>query len=203
MTRSEALADLAYIRTLAEEGRTAPLLGGGHLAAFGALTGAAYLAHWAVLTFDVSPIAFAGIWGGYGVAMAIASAVMGRRVRDKPGAGAIGNRVERSVWFAAGLAIGAVALGAFARCVMQKSGADMDLLAPTVFAAYATGLLTTGRIAGDRILTAAAVLAYAVAGVAVALLYTPELYLVTAAGAVLTLLIPGLLLLRREPSTVV
>lgn len=203
MTRSEALEDLAYIRALAEEGRTAPLLGGGHLAAFGVLTTAAYLGHWAVLTFEAPSGAFAAIWGGYGIAMAIASALMGRRVRGKPGGGAFGNRVERTVWFAAGLAIGAVAVGAAVRSVMQNSGAEMDLLAPTVFAAYATGLLTTGRIADDRMLTIAAALAYLVAAAAVALIATPTLYLVTAAGAFATLVVPGVILLRREPSEVV
>ena len=37
MTREEMLADLAYARTLAEEGRHAPLIGGRYLVLFGAL----------------------------------------------------------------------------------------------------------------------------------------------------------------------
>lgn len=203
MTRSEALEDLAYIRALAEEGQTAPLLGGGHLVAYGALTTLAYGAHYGVLTTAPGSAGFAIVWGAYGAAMAIASIAMRQRVRDKPGAGAVGNRVERTVWLAAGLAIGAVAIGAALRSLMQKSGAEMDLLAPTVFAAYATGLLTTGRMVGDRMLIGAAVLAYGVACVAVTLLYTPTLYLVTAAGAAATLIVPGLLLMRREPTAVV
>jgi len=203
MTRSEVLQDLEYVRALAEEGRSAPLLGGGHLAAFGALTGLAYLCHWSVLTFELEPVAFGAGWGGYGLLMAIAGALMDRRARGKPGGGAIGNRVERTVWFAAGMAIFAVFAGAAIRSIAKGSGAEMDLLAPTVFAAYATGLLTTGRIVGDRVMIGAAILAYTVAAGAVALLHTRELYLVTAAGAFATLVVPGLILIRREPSEIV
>ncbi|MBU6373701.1 MAG: hypothetical protein KJS97_13325 [Alphaproteobacteria bacterium] len=203
MSRSDTLEDLDYIRALAEEGRSAPLLGGGHLAAYGALTTIAYLAHWAVLTTKAPDVFFAIVWGGYGVSMAIAGALMRRRIEGKPGGGALGNRVERAVWLAAGVAIGAVWAGAAARSVMQNNGLEMDLLTPTVFAAYATGLLTTGRIVNDRVLIVAAVLAYVVAAIAVTLIHTPTLYLVTAAGAAATLLAPGLILMRREPSEVV
>ncbi len=49
MTRDEMLADLAYARTLAEEGRNAPLLGGAYLLFWGALNSIAFFAHWAVI----------------------------------------------------------------------------------------------------------------------------------------------------------
>ena len=203
MNRNEALEDLAYVRTLAEAGHFAPLLGGGHLAAFGSLTALAYLGHYAVLTAPAPPHMFAVVWAAYSVAMAGAALVLARRIRGKPGQGAVGNRVERTVWFSAGFAIFAVSLGAGGRAIATHNGAAMDLLAPTVFAAYATGLMTTGRIVGDRLLIAAAVIAYGVAMLAVLLLFTPELYLLVAGGAFVTLAAPGLVLMRREPSEIV
>jgi hypothetical protein len=203
MTRSEALQEIDYLRTLAEEGRSAPLLGGGHLAAYGALTTLAYLGHWSVLAFHLPPTTFALVWSGYAISMMIAGFLMNRRIRTRPGSGSIGNRIERSVWFAAGLGIFAAFIGAAVRSVVKANGAEMDLIAPVVFAAYATGLLTTGRIVGNRALIAAATLAYAFAGAAVALVFTPTLYLVTAAGAFATLVVPGLILMRREPSEIV
>jgi len=203
VNRNEALEDLAYVRTLAEAGHVAPLLGGGHLAAYGSLTALAYTGHYAVLTAPMPPHMFAVVWFAYGVAMVGASLLLARRVRGKPGQGAIGNRVERTVWFSAGFAIFAVFLGAAGRAIATNDGAAMDLLAPTVFAAYATGLMTTGRIVGDRLLIAAAVVAYGVAMLAVLLLFTPTLYLVVAGGAFVTLAAPGLILMRREPSEIV
>ena len=139
----------------------------------------------------------------YGVAMAGAAWLLERRVRGKPGQGAVGNRVERTVWFSAGVAIFAVFLGSAGRAIATQDGAAMDLLAPTVFAAYATGLMTTGRIVGDRLLIGAAVVAYGVAILAVLLLFTPTLYLVVAGGALVTLAAPGFVLMRREPSEIV
>jgi hypothetical protein len=50
MTRDEMLADLAYARTLAEEGRQAPLVGGAYLIFFGVLIALCYLIQWAALT---------------------------------------------------------------------------------------------------------------------------------------------------------
>ena len=47
MTREEMLADLAYARTLAEEGRHAPLLGGPYLLFWGALNAVAFAAQFA------------------------------------------------------------------------------------------------------------------------------------------------------------
>jgi len=203
VNRNEALEDLAYVRTLAEAGHVAPLLGGGHLAAFGTLTALAYIGHYAVLTGPMPTYMFAVLWGGYGVAMAGAAWLLERRVRGKPGQGAVGNRVERAVWFSAGLAIFAVFLGSAGRAIATQDGAAMDLLAPTVFAAYATGLMTTGRIVDDRLLIGAAVVAYCVAILAVLLLFTPTLYLVVAGGALVTLAAPGFVLMRREPSEIV
>jgi hypothetical protein len=49
MTRDEMLADLAYARTLAEEGRHAPLLGGAYLVFWGLLNAAAFAAQFAII----------------------------------------------------------------------------------------------------------------------------------------------------------
>lgn len=49
MTKDELAQDLAYVRTLAEEGRHAPLIGGPFLVLSGLLLSVAYTLQWMLL----------------------------------------------------------------------------------------------------------------------------------------------------------
>ena len=46
----ELAAQLGYVRTLAEEGRNTPLVGGPFLVLLGIVLSAAYVLHWALVT---------------------------------------------------------------------------------------------------------------------------------------------------------
>ena len=74
---------------------------------------------------------------------------------------------------------------------------------PLVFAVYALSLITTGTLGGDRLLHAAGLVALVFVALTVGFQSRAELYLIGAIGVVLTVLVPGLALLRREPATVV
>jgi len=50
MTRDQAAEDLAYVRTVAEEGQQAPLIGGVYLVLFGVLLSVGYVLHWSLLS---------------------------------------------------------------------------------------------------------------------------------------------------------
>ena len=88
MTRDELVEDLSYVRALAEEGRHAPLLGGSFLLLWGPLNTVAYFAHWSILMGYLPSgggLSFVMLWTAYGVIGGVASSVLGRRVREKPG----------------------------------------------------------------------------------------------------------------------
>ena len=82
MTRDEMLADIAYARTLAEEGRHAPLIGGSYLILFGALLGICYVAQWGALTgaLPIPGNMIGAIWMAYGVAAFVGMFALRRRV---------------------------------------------------------------------------------------------------------------------------
>jgi hypothetical protein len=70
---------------------------------------------------------------------------------------------------------------------------------PVAFAVYASALIVTGSLARSRIALAAGGGAVLMVGVFTAMILSPDRYLLASAGVALTVLLPGLLLLRSEP----
>ncbi len=206
MTREQMLDDLAYARTLAEEGRHAPLLGGSFLAFWGALNCTAYLAHWALLENrlpDGDGIGFAVLWGGYGVAAGVGMALLSKRVGDKPGRTAIGARTEKAIWGGVGLAMAVISLACIGRMFLdQDELAPNNIMAPAL-ALFGVALSTVAAMSGEKWLSRFALIAYAAAALVGLFANAHWAYLLAAAANVIVLVIPGIALLRREPSTIV
>lgn len=203
MSRSDLLQDLDYVRTLAEEGRTAPLIGGAHLVALGGLTALAYVGHWAIGAFGAPTFSYPALWVGYGVAMAIAGGILEKRADAKPGASAIGNRADRAVWTASTIALIAWVVGCVLNAQLRGDMALVDWIAPGAFMAYGMALMTTSLIAKDAVLRVAGVLAMLIGAGLIVLVGQPVLYLAAAAGVVICTVAPGVIQMAREPKTMV
>lgn len=206
MTREELAADLAYVRTLAEEGRHAPLLGGSYLVFWGVLNPIAYVLQWSLLS-GVLPhgggIGFGVLWGSYGLIAGVGATVLGMRSREKPGKSAIGVRAERAIWTGVGVAIGAVAIGCIGRMAFEDDQlAPNGIMAPAL-ALFGAALMATGMMAREKWLSGFAFVSYAAAVVLGVVANEPWAYLAAAAVNVVVLAIPGAILLRREPATIV
>lgn len=205
MDTTSTKADLDYLRDLAEGGAQAPLLGGRFLTWWGGVIALAYLGHYSILQgvggFSLSALnwfwlaAIAIGLGGYFTLVALMPA--------KPGAGSPGNRAEPVVWRTAGLSIFALFLGLIASAFMDKPVLHPDASVPFAFAVYAIGLATGGYLADNRVLSAASWLALGLVAVTGALYQTPQLYLAASAGVALTVLLPGIIMWRNEPRSVV
>ena len=205
---SQSLSDdLSYIRDLAEAGRNAPLLGGRFLAWWGALATLAYLGHYAIISgmFGVPMAALAILWiafsvlgfGGYFLMMMTFP-------NQKPGAGSMGNRVSATVWSGAGVFLGAFFVGVIARSLVDgEPNIGFQWSIPIVFGAYGISQLTSGVIASHPVLKVAGAASIAAAAPAVFFLMTPGVWLLAAALAGFTVLLPGLLMMRGEPSETV
>lgn len=202
MTREELINDVAYARALAEEGRRAPLLGGGYLMFWGALNAVSFTAHWAILT-GLAPsaggLAFGLLWMSYGLAAAIGMAVLRTRGRHKPGLGSIGSRAEQAVWAGAAIAIGAVVLGSLARMFADHDATAPNAIFGAAFALYGAALFGVARLSGYTWLSGFASLSVGFAALLCLFANQPWAYLVAAAGSLLVLAAPGIVLLRREP----
>ncbi len=206
MTREEILQDLAYARSLAEEGRHAPLLGGGYLVFWGLLNAIAFTTHWAVLEghlADLNGAAFPAVWIAYGVLAGIGMAILKTRARDKPGRTSIGVRAEAAMWQGAALAIGAVVIGSIGRLIVDADPMAPNAIFGAAFALYGAALYGTACLSQQTWLKAFAWLSFAVAGSLCLFANENWAYLNAAAGSLAVLFVPGLRLLRSEPTSIV
>ncbi|MEA3046806.1 MAG: hypothetical protein QOJ53_1138, partial [Sphingomonadales bacterium] len=142
---------------------------------------------------------FGIIWGSYGIVGMLGQILLARSMPAKAGQGSAGNRASRSVWAAGAFAIGAMVVGVI---LLASGGAGykvFDWIVPVAFAVYACALIVTGALAAERIVVAAGYGAIVMVGLFTAFIFHPERYLFAAAGAAVTVLLPGVLLVLREP----
>jgi len=194
--------DIAYIRHLSESGARAPLIGGRFMVWWGLLLAVAYVAqHLAVhRMIGDGNIIFGIIWGSFGLLGVAGQLVLARSIVGKPGQGSAGNLAMRAVWMAGAFSIGAMVVGtAFISDNRIAGMQPWDFIVPVGFAVYACALGVTGSLADNRILRLAAVGAILTVGLFTALMHYPARYLIVAAAVLLTLMLPGLLLMRAEP----
>lgn len=205
MTREEILSDLAYARTLAEEGRHAPLLGGPHLMFWGVLNAIAFTAHWAQLSGFLwpTPMGFPIIWIGYGVVAGIGMAMLRGRVRTKPGLTTIGARAEQAVWMGVGAAILAIVLGSIGRLIVANDPTAPNAIFGAAFALYGAALIAVSVLSEQRWLRTFGWLSVLIASMLCLFANQPFAYLIAAGGSLLVLTAPGVVLLKNEPSAIV
>jgi len=196
-----SVEDIAYVRHLAESGARAPLLGGRFMAWWGLLVAIAYAAHHFALRGDIGDgrTIFAIIWTSFAAAGLIGQFALARTMPAKSGAGSAGNRASRAAWIAAACAIVSVVTGAAVAASNGAGPATFDWSVPVTFSVYACALIVTGSLSANRIILAAGAGAILMAGLFTALILHPDRYLLAALGAALTVLLPGLLLVRAEP----
>lgn len=192
--------DLAYVRRLAESGAMAPLNGGRFMAWWGLLVAIGWTAqHLAVngAIGDGNTI-FGIIWGSFAIVGMAGQLLLARAMPGMPGEGSAGNRASRVVWGAGAMAIVSMVVGV--AILAQQVGYDVfDWIVPVAFAVYACALIVTGALACERIAMVAGYGAVLMVGVFTAFILDSNRYLIAAAGAAATVLLPGVLLWLREP----
>ena len=196
-----SVEDIAYVRQLAESGARAPLLGGRFMAWWGLLVAVAYAAHYFALRGVIGDgqNIFWMIWVGFIVAGVTGQLALARTMPAKSGAGSAGNRASRSAWVAAGCAIVSVFAGAAVAARNGAGPATFDWSVPVAFSVYACALIVTGALSANRTMVAAGAGAIVMAGLFTALILHPDRYFLASAGVALTVLLPGVLLMRAEP----
>lgn len=204
MTREELLQDLAYARTLAEEGRHTPLVGGAYLVLFGVLLTICYAAQFYILTTDGIPPAYAGmLWMGFGVCATIGVFALRGRTQRMPGVSSIGNQAERIVWNGVAIAILVVVAGTVLRSILTDNFGATDAIMAAGFGLYGVALYLSAGLSGHTWLRAFAWLAWSVSGTLWYFMGEPWAYIVAAIGAALVLIVPGAIMMRAEPAKVV
>jgi hypothetical protein len=194
------------VRALAEEGKHAPLIGGGFLVLFGVLLSIGYTLQWLLLTGKLDDLgggAFGMLWLCYGVLALIGSVWLAMRIRRKPGISSLINKVDRLMWRASGFAIGAVVIGCIARTIMNDDYQAPNAIMAAAFALFAVPLGTTAAISNHGWMGWFSAISMVVSVLLWAFLNEPWAYLIAAAASLSVLALPGFILMRREPSEVV
>jgi hypothetical protein len=197
--------DIAFMRALATEGRSAPLLGGAIMIAAGLIFAAASLAHYAVAVTGahVTPWIYPIIWFAAAAVFALALTLLKARYRGRPGSLSPGNRAMRGVW--QGLGWAAVTLFV----VMAIAGIKLDdpvvfaLFPSVILVLYGTAWTLGAQMSEQKWMGYIAALAFVLAALMALLVGRSTIYLAYAAALLLTAVLPGALLMRQEPTDVV
>lgn len=199
--------DLAYVREVAEAGASAPLLGGRFLIWWGALASLAYLGHYTIISGAFGlPMSYLGLlWIGFSVVGIGGYFLMVKAFPpNKPGASSAGNRASAHAWMASGFVLFSFFAGVVLKSVLDgEASIGFNWSIPLVLGVYGVSQLVSGLMAQSRALIFAGYAAIASVGLTAIMTDRAELYLAAAAAAALTVLVPGIMLLREEPSTTV
>lgn len=197
-----AASDLAYLREIAEAGASAPLLGGRFMVWWGGLTGAVLITHWLVVT-EVLALGAAALWPlwlGYIVIGSIGSAALGWSIRNKPGAGSMGNRVQSVMWPVLGSSIMLYFIGltiGMATGLVQP--ALINTILPVALLVYGAGGAIDALLSRQHVMLVPAGITLLSCLVCAALVMTPWVYLVAAGAMLLGTFVPGFFLIAKEP----
>ncbi|WP_396595086.1 hypothetical protein [Brevundimonas sp. R86498] len=207
MTRDQQAIqdDIAYMRALAHEGRHAPLLAGRFLVAAALIFGTANTGLWAIQSgvLNVSP--WAQLWVSIAavVAFVVTLTVLIRRQKSQPGYQSSGNRAVGTAWTGVGYGIFVTWLGLVALAVKTGDWRWMAVMPTVVLVAYGSAWLVGAAMTGARWMNLTALLSYASAVGVAWFLDSSLILLVFNIILVAVALIPGLVLMRQEPSEIV
>ena len=194
--------DIAFMRARAEEGSQVPLLGGGISLAAGLIFAAASVVHW-MIARDVLRVSQWGVlanWIGAGVLFGVVCSLLVKRANSQPGATSSVNKATGSAWSAVGFAIFTMFLALFAMAWATKNGAVFNVFPVLILALYGAAWSVAADLSGRLWIRIVALGSFA-AAVAMGLLAgSPYLMLAYAAALILLAAVPGVILLRQEPS---
>lgn len=195
-------ADIAWMKTLAEEGAKSPPHGGSILFAAGLIFGMASLAHWTVITglIDVGPAAYGIVWGAAALAFVGALVVLIRRLQAQGGVETAANRAFGIVWAALGWGM----FSLFTSLALLKIGqvgdlqpAQWSLAVPSIILAfYGVGWAVSASMLRQRMLWILSIATFAGAPALAVLSGSEHQYLAYAAALFLLMAMPGYLLMR-------
>lgn len=207
MSQSQTLSsDLAYLRDLAEAGKTAPLIGGRFLVMWGALVTISYIGHFLIVSGVAGlPISALGVmWGVFLAAGLSGQFLLQRTMPDKPGEAAINNRVSALIWSASGFVLFAYFAGVVLRVVLTGEGYEGFIWSvPVILGLYGLSQFISGVFSASVPLKWAGRGAIFGAMVAGAMTGSNLIWLLGAAIAFATVFLPGLALLKSEPREIV
>ena len=197
--------DIAFMRELAEAGHAPPLVGGLMLVSAGTIFSLASVGHWAIATGLVSesPWSYVWLWGGAMVVFMVSIRLLKSRAAAQPGAHAPGNRAAAMAWAGVGWGIFTLAVCLNLVCWRAHSLAPLMMVPSIVMILYGLGWSVAAVVSRQKWIWLVAIGSYASAVLTAFYSASTDVYLIYAAAIALLIAIPGLVLMRQEPSLTV
>ncbi len=205
MNTQRAIDDLEYVRNVAEQGVNTPLVGGRIGLLWGILLSTTFAIHGSMVAglIPFSSYAAFSLWLGFAVFGGVGTFLLDRRLGNKPGAASVANQVDNAVWFFFSMAMLACFVGLTLSVFLRGAGQPVfDTMVAFGFAGQGMAYGTLTKVTGQRWMLLPSLAAFAMAVVCFTAIGTSWLYLVAAAGIVLTVVLPSLINIRREPADV-
>lgn len=205
MTKDQIMADLDYASQLAKDGANTPLLGGPIGLMWGILLTLILGYQYLILAQKISlpPESLAIAWIAYGGIGGIGSTILGRQIDRMPGANSVNNRVETYVWIMFVGGIAAVVAGSILNMTLGE-GDQTTWNTVLIFAFAGQGMAygIIAKLAKEKVLHIASFLSFTFAAVVFMLIHDPIIYLIGSIGAIVTIVIPNLLMGAQAKSVV-
>lgn len=197
---AKSLENLDYLKALAEEGRSAPLLGGGIGLMWAILLIGTLLIH-GVLADMGAPfggLEFPILWVIFSVTGSVVSTLMGRRLNGRAGANNLGNMLEARLWTLAAFIIFSFAITvAIGNAVGSLDQSAFGFMMPVAFALYALNYGVLAKFSGASIAQFGVVAAFVSMVVTTLLAMSTTLYYASAVGVFFALALPSIISMRE------
>ncbi|MCB2096289.1 MAG: hypothetical protein AB7F91_02595 [Parvularculaceae bacterium] len=203
--------EIAYVRTLAEEGRNAPLIGGVIYLVWGLVIGLASFLTWLSAAKIIALPNFVGGSAFWVIALACGwglTFLIGKKVGGKPGALTIGNQTAMAAWFGVGVFMliywfSLLALHDRFEADGVKPYALFGTMFPVAFGVYGIAFYATATAARLDWLRGFAAAAWIFSVASLYFFSDARQLLVASVGSLVCAALPGFILMRREPSDIV
>lgn len=206
MTKDNALKDLDYIKAMAEEGASAPLVGGPIGLMWGVLLTLVFLGQWIVLRgaagLPQQTIPF--LWLAFAVLGGLGSFLIGSKIEQKPGVNSVANRVEHYVWTMFAAMMATLFIGVILNQILADGTVKLfDFIVIVGFAGQGLAYGVVAKISGIKWMHLAAFAGFTASAMSFVALGQIHLYLIAALATIVTVIVPSLITMKREPKNVV
>lgn len=207
---SDLAGEIAYVKSLAQEGRNAPLIGGILYVIWGTVIAVAALSTYFVEIGVLNAPFVGGAWFWF-LAFVVgwaSSFILAPKAGFKPGAATIGNRTAGAAWLAVGvfMSIFWTASSLF-NARFRSIGVDphlvFGLMFPIAFGVYGIAFYATAVAARLNWMRGFAVSSWIFSIASLYFVGDARQLIIGVAGSALCAILPGVLLMRKEPNDIV
>jgi hypothetical protein len=200
---SDIHEDITFMRTMAEQGRRGPIIGGAFLAAAGLVFGSTAFVQWGWQTgaLPQGGLTIFDLWAGADIGFTLIWVVLLLRLRahfkqGESGAPGAAQKVFGSVWGGCGLGV-CVLIGAIANMSWHLHDSTLMRIAPlAAFAFYGSAWFVVGMLARKRWMFMASSASF-ILTLVMPMVSDAATLPVLGAGLLVTLLLPGIGLMRE------